>query len=158
MSSRRKGCDHHLIRVKIRTDHELTKNTPTIPDYKRANFNLVRELLTQATWESTNLTPVEGAWTGFKNKLLEVEGTIVPMKTRRTNIAVSSPWITTQVRRAINLKKRKFNLLKENSTDEARRQYHQSLRACRTLIRQHKRDYEKQIARETKSCSDRIPK
>ncbi len=26
------GCDHHLIRLKIRTDHELTDNTSKIPD------------------------------------------------------------------------------------------------------------------------------
>ncbi len=105
------GCDHHLIRLKIRTDHELTENASKIPDYKRANFNLARELLTQTTWESTNLTPVEGAWNGFKIKLLEVERTTVLMKTRRTNNAESPPWITTQFRRAINQKKRKYNLL-----------------------------------------------
>ncbi len=46
------GCDHHLIRFKIRTDHELTENTSKIPDSKRAYFNLARELLTQTTWES----------------------------------------------------------------------------------------------------------
>ncbi len=42
-------------------------------------------------------------------------------------------------------------MLKEKSTDEARRLYHQSLRACRTHIRQRKGDYEKLIAREAKS-------
>ncbi len=150
------GCDHHLIRLKIRTDHELTENTSKIPDYKRANFKLARDLLTQTTLDYTNLTPVEGAWNGFKNKLIEVEGTTVPMKTRRTNNAVCPPWITTHVRRAINKKMRKYNLLRENSTDEARRQYHQSLRACRTFIRQRKRNYEKQIAREAKSNPKKV--
>ncbi len=67
------GCDHHLIRFKIRADHELTENTSKIPDYKRANFNLACSLLNQTTWEYTNLTPVEGAWNDFTNKLLEVE-------------------------------------------------------------------------------------
>ncbi len=102
----------------LRTDHELTENTSKIPDYKRANFNLARSLLIQTNWEYKKPTPVEGTWNDFKNKLLEVEG-------------------TTQ-------KKRKYNLLKENSTDEEGQQYHQSLRACRTLIRLRKRDYEKQ--------------
>ncbi len=36
------GCDHHLIRLKIRTDHELTINPSKIPDNKRANFNLAQ--------------------------------------------------------------------------------------------------------------------
>ncbi len=89
ISEKLDGYDHHLIRLKIRTNHELRENASKIPDYKRANFNLARLLLTQATWEYTNLTPVEGAWNGFKNELLEVEGTIVIMKTRRRNNAVS---------------------------------------------------------------------
>ncbi len=50
-----------------------------------------------------------------------------------------------------HLKKRRYNFLKRNNTNEVRDQYHQSLRACKNLIRQHKRDYEKQIAREAKS-------
>ncbi len=87
------GCDHHLIRLKDKTDYELTGNASKIPDYKRANFNLARSLLTQTTWEYTNLTPVEGAWNDFKNKHLEVEGTTVPMKTRGTNNVISPPWI-----------------------------------------------------------------
>ncbi len=96
------GCDHHLIRLKTRTDHKLTENTSKILDYKRANFNLAHMLLTLTTWEYTTFTPVEGAWHDFKNKLLEVEGTTVPMKTRRTNNVISPPWINTKVRRAIN--------------------------------------------------------
>ncbi len=59
------GCEHHLIRLKIRTDHELHENASKIPDYKRANFNLARELLAQTIWEYTNLTTVQGAWNGF---------------------------------------------------------------------------------------------
>ncbi len=43
------GCDHHFIHPKIRTDHELHENASKIPDYKRANFNLARELLIQTT-------------------------------------------------------------------------------------------------------------
>ncbi len=76
------SCDHNLIPLKIRTDHELHENVTKIPDYKRANFNLARELLTQTTWEYKNHTPVEDAWNAFKNKLLEVEGTTVPTKTK----------------------------------------------------------------------------
>ncbi len=43
------GCNHNLIRLKIKTDHELTDNASKISDYKRANFNLARELLTMTT-------------------------------------------------------------------------------------------------------------
>ncbi len=41
--------------------------------------------------------------------------------------------------------------MKENNTTETCAQCHSSLRACRTLVSQCKRDYEKQIAREGKT-------
>ncbi len=46
--------------------------------------------------------------------------------------------------------------MKESNTDETRAQYHSSLRACRTLVRQCKHEYEKQIAREAKTNPKKI--
>ncbi len=129
------GCDHQLICLTIRTGQELVENKSRIPDYMRANFSFARELLSHTTWEPVNSIPIDGAWNTFKCKLLEVERTSVPMKTRRTNSTMSPLWITPQVRQAINLKKRRYNFLKRNNTNEARDRYHQSLRACRNLIR-----------------------
>ncbi len=48
------GCDHHLIRFSIKTEHELIENVSRIPDYGKANFSLARELLLQSTWEGLN--------------------------------------------------------------------------------------------------------
>ncbi len=39
------GCNHHLIRFRIRTEHELLENISKILDYRKAKFNLARELL-----------------------------------------------------------------------------------------------------------------
>ncbi len=136
------GFHHHLIRFSIRTEHELIENVSRITDYRKANFNLARELLPQSIWEDLKLVLVNQAWNSIKNKLLEVERTTVPMKTRRTNNGVNSPWLIIQVRRAIILKKRNYNAMKESNTAEAREQHHSSLRASRTHIRQCKRDYE----------------
>ncbi len=54
------GCDHYIIRLKFKTDHELAENKSKIPDYKRANFSLARELLSQTTWEPVNSTLLTG--------------------------------------------------------------------------------------------------
>ncbi len=88
----------------------------------------------------------DDAWNRSKNKLLKVERATVPMKNRRTSNYVNSPRITNQVRRAIN-----YNAMKESNTTGTRAQYHSSLSACRTLVRQCKRDCEKQIALEAKT-------
>ncbi len=95
------GCEHHLIRFSIRTDQELLENPSKILDYIKVKFNLARELLPQATWEDLHLTLADDAWSSFKNVHLEVGRTMVPVKARRTNRDVNSPWITFQVRSTI---------------------------------------------------------
>ncbi len=61
------GCDHHLIRFSIGTELELIENVSKIPDYRKANFSLARELLSQSTWEGLNFALVGDAWNSFKN-------------------------------------------------------------------------------------------
>ncbi len=64
------GCDHHIIRLTIRTGQELIENNSRIPEYRNANFSLARKLVSRATWEPVNSTPIDGAWNTFKCKLL----------------------------------------------------------------------------------------
>ncbi len=85
------GCDHHLIRFSIRSEHELIESVSKILDYRKANLSLVRELLPQSTWEVLNFVFVDDAWNSFRNKLLEIERATVPMKSRRTSNDVNSP-------------------------------------------------------------------
>ncbi len=63
------GCDHYLIRLTIRTGHELTENKFRIPDYRKTIFYLARELLYRTTWEPVNSTPIGGSWNISKFKL-----------------------------------------------------------------------------------------
>lgn len=103
------GCDHHFIHFRIGSEHKLTNNMSTIPNGRKPNFNLSRELLSPATGDRLNVSYIGNAWTVFKGKLLEVEITAVPMKIGRANSAVDPLWIAVEVNRAIDLKKKKKN-------------------------------------------------
>ncbi len=142
------GCDHQMIRFWIRTKHQVTENKSKVPDYRNVNFDLVRELLLSETWEQQNGMSLDEEWSAFKDKLIEVERMIVPMKLRIVNGTTNPPWMTAEIRRA---KKTNYISMKETGTVETRERYQRSLRACQTLIRQSKRDYEKRIARESKT-------
>ncbi len=102
------GCDHHLIRFNVNVSHKLKENPSVISDYKKANFNLARELLPSATWDQLNLTDntIDNVWNDFKDKLLGVEKATVPTKPRRVNGAVDPSWMTREINRAVNLKKK----------------------------------------------------
>ncbi len=122
-----------------------------VPDYKKANFNRARELLPRTVWERPVNSPIEYVWRSLRIKLLEVEGDSPHDKERGLTDVMQPPWMTKEVKRAINFKKRHYMLMKREATAETREQYHPSLRTCRTLIRKCKRDHEKRIAREAKT-------
>ncbi len=151
------GCDHHMIWFRIRTKHQATVNKSKVPDYRNADFDLARELLLSETWEQQNVSiSLDQEWSTFRDKLIEVERITVPMRFRRANGSTNPPWMTAEIRKAINVKKTNYNSMKESATEETRERYQRSLIACRTLIRQSKRDYKKRIARESKTNPKRF--
>ncbi len=96
------SCDHHLIRFNVKTKYMLTDDKTKIPDYKKANFNRARQLISPGTWNHLNFTHVATAWTDFKNKLLEVERVTVRMKTWWVNGTLNPLWMTKDIKRAVN--------------------------------------------------------
>ncbi len=60
------GSDH-IIRFNVCVQHELDKNYTLIPNYRKANFSLARELLPPAAWEyidsNLNVNTIEDMWT-----------------------------------------------------------------------------------------------
>ncbi len=104
------GCDHHMIRLRISTNHQLAENKSTVPYYRHANFDRAREMLPPKTWAQPIGTSLDHEWSTFRDKLLEVERMTVPMKCRRVNSITNQPWMTEDIRRATNLKKKKLQL------------------------------------------------
>ncbi len=45
------GCDHHIIRFTVFVQNKLVDNSKLIPDFRKANFNLARELLPPTAWK-----------------------------------------------------------------------------------------------------------
>lgn len=84
------------------------------------------------------------------------EKAIVSMKTRRTSGSPNPPRITTEVKRAINLKGRNYNRVKQIVTPEPSEQYHRSLRICRAPFRRNKLEHEKRITLEAETNPERL--
>ncbi len=63
------SCNHHLIRFYLRKEYALTDNMSTVSDYKEKNFNLALQLLPHTEWERLDNSPIDNAWSIFKDKL-----------------------------------------------------------------------------------------
>ncbi len=57
------GCDHHMIRCRIKTKPQLTENKSKVPDYRNPNFDLARELVLPETWEQQSFISLHQEWT-----------------------------------------------------------------------------------------------
>ncbi len=55
-------------------------------------------------YSNLNVSGIKDMWTVSRDKLMEVQRTTIPMKSRRVNSAVNSPWMTMAIKRAINAK------------------------------------------------------
>ncbi len=97
------GSDHNIISFNVCVQHKLDNNPTLIPDYRKTNFNLVREMLPPSEWEyidsNLHVNTFEDMWTVFRDKFLEVLRATVPMRPRRINAAVDPPWMTMAIKR-----------------------------------------------------------
>lgn len=67
------------------------------PDFRKADFSVVRELLRAAAWYQLSVRTIDNVWKTLCNKHQEVDRTAVSMKFRRINGAVDPPWKTAEV-------------------------------------------------------------
>ncbi len=86
-----------MIRFRIRTKHQVTENKSKVADYRKANFDLARELLLSETWEQQKGISLDQEWSAFRDKLIEVERMTVPMKFRRVNGTTNPPSLTAEI-------------------------------------------------------------
>ena len=141
------NSDHNIIRGEINITKKLEENEEKIYNYKRGNFNQIREKLRTIDWNHLfrNKTASDMLDT-FTNKLMKLVDRYVPKQTRRTSGKVQPKWFTREIKQALVQKKILFQIQESDSTDQNKREYYKVRREVQKKIRQSKRNYEKKIA------------
>ncbi len=67
VGERLSGCDHHMIRLRLRTNHQLAENNSKVPEYRHANFDRARKMLPPETWAQTIGTSLHHDWSTFRD-------------------------------------------------------------------------------------------
>ena len=98
--------DHNIIRGEINIAKKLEENNEKIYNYKRGNFNQIREKLGRIDWDHLfrNKTASD-MYDIFTTKLMKLVDRYVPKQTRRTSGKVQPKWFTREIKQVLIQKK-----------------------------------------------------
>ncbi len=142
------SCDHKLVRADISTLIKVLENKTLVPIFRRGNFEDLRLAILHL--QLPNTAQVDEAWSYFKNQLLTQQRNFIPYCERRPNNKRSHHWFNNEIKRTIQERNKLYKYSKAQNSSENMRLYNESRRRVKTLIKQAKRQYEENIAAESK--------
>lgn len=143
--------DHDVIYVSLNvmnTNNE--SDTNNFYDYFKGNYDQCRSELNSINWDEMANMNVEEAWGFLKRNIKEVESRYVPLKMNKKANNNRSPWVTRDVIRAINKKRRLFKHFLRCKSSISYDAYIQCRNTTKSLIRSTVRSFERKIAQESK--------
>ena len=129
------GASHHaMIQVEIIVPSRFNSTEELVPDYAKADFNLMREKLGEIEWNSfLEHSNTEDSWQLFKAKVAESVDECIPKKLRRNN--TKPLWMQRNIMRVIRKKKRLWNQYMQTQDYQAYLAYKQIQKAANSVVR-----------------------
>ena len=120
------------------------------PNYKRANFQEMRETLRKINWE-TELAgkDINEMWNIVKNTIVDLSVKCIP--TIRRSTKKKPAWLDDEVRRRIGEKKRAWEKWKRSKRETDHEEYKKKEKVVKKMIRNKKNAFERKIMKERNS-------
>lgn len=137
--------DHCILMVTIMVEPSFQQEDSIVQDWRKADWDRIRQELGSTDWdkELTNLD-IEAAWKKFSSKVTASIDLHTPTKKRRSRRR--PPWLSREIMRAINRKKRFWKAAKKG---ERVAEYKEAEKQVKNKIRAAKRNYERKLARDS---------
>lgn len=111
------GSSDHLAvfcSLKFSPTRSRRGRTRTIWNYKKADFEKINKLLSDADWSDVSSAPnIDEAWSSWQSRLLSIVRKEVPSKTI-ANVKPKKPYLTPDIERAIKEKHSALRMMKKN--------------------------------------------
>ena len=138
--------DHNMITWSIHFGEESEVRTGVRLDYRKADFEGIREELRGVNWNEFMTGKVEVDWIKFRDLLHGLERRFVPIKKVNGNVNRKPLWVSRKAIKAIKKKRKTFARYKDGSHPACR----EANRKASKEIRSAKRNYEKKLAENIK--------
>ena len=142
--------DHRAIKIEVKSGIKCDNNQRIIDDWKNADIGLMKDCLSQYNWqESFSQISTEQAWLKFKEVLFEAKNQHVPKKL--VNNSKKPPWITKDILKLLNKKKRLWKKYKNSNLQQDLLIYKEGEKILKRSIRNSKKNYERKLGNDAKN-------
>ena len=150
------ASDHHEIRFKIIGEKKVDENTTLVPDFRKANYEGLRQNLQTINWEIIGMdgreegnNETEILYNSTVREILKVQEKFVPKKNIRSN-KNDPKWMNSSIKRDIATKKGLYRKIKRGESQDLGR-YNELARKVKKDVRLAKRTYEIEVARKAQT-------
>ncbi|KAK8738331.1 hypothetical protein OTU49_017424, partial [Cherax quadricarinatus] len=139
------ASDHKSITFSIEWKYDSSDNLVTVPDFRLADYNGLREHLSSVDWGNE----VSYQYDSFLNTIHAAQRTFIPYKEIRSN-RNDPKWMNNRLKYLLGHKKGIYRRIKRGE-GHLMNQYIDIKRDIKRGIRKAKRDYEIKVARDSKT-------
>ncbi|CAM5167297.1 unnamed protein product [Natator depressus] len=144
------GSDHEMVEFRILTQGRKESSRIRTLDFRKADFDSLRELLGKIPWENNMRGKgVQESWLYFKESLLRLQGQTIPMCRKKSKYGRRPAWLNSEILADLKYKKEAYKKWKTGQM--TRDGYINIARVCRNEIRKAKSHLELQLGRDVKS-------
>ena len=110
------NSDHNMVSFTVHSESETFHSVRQVRDYRKGDYDGIREQLRDIDWDSFMSGDMESSWTKFKELLLKLECKFIPIKRIAGNGRIKKPvWMT---RKALKYVRKKSQFLENIVTKD----------------------------------------
>uniref|UniRef100_K7F001 Endonuclease/exonuclease/phosphatase domain-containing protein n=1 Tax=Pelodiscus sinensis TaxID=13735 RepID=K7F001_PELSI len=147
------NSDHNIITFNIPVVGRTPQQSSTLAfNFKKGNYTKMRRLVKQKLKGTvTRAKSLKAAWKLFKDTIIEAQLKCIPqIKKHSKRPKKESPWLNHHVKEAVRDKKVSFKKWKSNPSEINRKEQKHCQIKCKHVIRKAKKDFEEQLAKNSK--------
>ena len=145
------NSDHNMISFNIKIRCDGSPSNIKIPNFKKANFNEMRQSVRSVSWDSIlNGKDVNSQWETFKTIILNAQEKFVPLKAKRDVQQNKPKWYNGYIAQLINNRNIAHKEYKQSNSNLSLNKFIDSKRLVKRAIRNVKRSYEINLSKNAK--------
>ncbi|XP_058028993.1 uncharacterized protein LOC131193128 [Ahaetulla prasina] len=144
------ASDHAILEFDIKQIQVVEQSQTRVLDFKRANFNKLRESLRRIQWmRILRGKTTQEAWEILKSEIIKAQSNTIPMKKKNNRSQKKPAWMHKELSDKLKDKKDKYKKWKEGQITKA--EYQQIAQACKDEVRKAKAHNEQRLATKVKN-------
>ena len=138
--------DHNIIRFDINHKTQLLRNKLPTPNFKRADFDGLRNALKSLTPQGSG---TEELWENFKLQFMQYQDAFIPLLDRNSLTNTRPEWFSHEIAKAIRERNILYKRKKTNNNLALASLYNSARREVKKIIKKSKKQYEINIAKDS---------